>query len=151
MDLDPLTEGSVDKAEVMLSTGRAGRRAGVSVDTVRRWILHGVPLFGRTEFLAGYQVGSHWRVPEKELLRFLASIQTTPRARAAVRQDQHHQLPPNTGAKALAQGLKEARSAQRAPRRTVSPTARERSPEPPGGGRGRRCPSGSENPRQSGP
>lgn len=64
-----------------LTTGKVARRMGVSTDTVRRWITRGVPHYGRVEFLGSVQIGTQWRIPEDELNRFLASIQTTTRAR----------------------------------------------------------------------
>jgi len=54
---------------------------GTSSETVRRWITHGRPVYGRVEYLQGIQVGTPWRVSESELTRFLSAIQTSPRSR----------------------------------------------------------------------
>lgn len=92
---------------VLLTTGRAAKQAGVSVDTVRRWLHVGVPMYGRVEFLAGYQIGSHWRIRETELTRFLTAIQTTQRAKSAVCNDA--KPIPGRGSAALAQALQSIR------------------------------------------
>jgi len=107
-------------SEVLLSTGKAAKAAGVSVDTVRRWLQVGVPMFGRIEFLQGYQIGTHWRIPEPELQRFLVSIQTTPRARAAV-SGAHNRPTPGRGVEALAKALASLKRGKATPRRLAHP------------------------------
>ena len=105
-------------SEVLLSTGKAAKAAGVSTDTVRRWLQVGVPMYGRVEFLGGYQIGTHWRIPEPELQRFLVSIQTTPRARSAV---SGHRPSPGRGVEALAKALASLKRGKATPRRLAHP------------------------------
>lgn len=64
-----------------LSISVIAKMLDVSPTTIRSWITVGRPVYGRVEYLHGFQAGAQWRVSESELQRFLSSIQTSPRAR----------------------------------------------------------------------
>ena len=78
MDLSPQSRGV---NLTLLSISVIAKMLATSPETVRRWITHGRPVYGRIEYLNGFQAGTPWRVSESELQRFLSSIQTSPRAR----------------------------------------------------------------------
>ena len=78
MDLNP----SVPWGKMtLLSISVIAKMLDVSPTTIRSWIIVGRPVYGRVEYLHGFQAGAQWRVSESELQRFLSSIQTSPRAR----------------------------------------------------------------------
>ena len=65
----------------LLSISVIAKMLDVSPTTIRSWIIVGRPIYGKVEYLHGFQAGTPWRVSESELQRFLSSIQTSPRAR----------------------------------------------------------------------
>jgi len=65
----------------LLSISVISKMLDVSPTTIRSWIIVGRPIYGKVEYLHGFQAGAQWRVSESELQRFLSSIQTSPRAR----------------------------------------------------------------------
>jgi len=65
----------------LLSISVIAKMLDVSPTTIRSWIIVGRPIYGKVEYLHGFQAGTMWRVSESELQRFLSSIQTSPRAR----------------------------------------------------------------------
>jgi hypothetical protein len=65
----------------LLSISVIAKMLNVSPTTIRSWIIVGRPIYGKVEYLHGFQAGTMWRVSESELQRFLSSIQTSPRAR----------------------------------------------------------------------
>jgi hypothetical protein len=75
------------ETEKYLSLAEIARRYGFDVDTVRNWIVRGVPIAGQQVRLEGVRIGWAWRVPLDAWERFLALCNPDTHVESAERQE----------------------------------------------------------------